>query len=578
MSRADNPHTEIQEQLKNLTLETPQDQLRDTLQSLIPLMARLNEVGFENLWANLNARLKLKGPFFTAVRRKIKETRKELKKCATVPGGGPGLSPEEELKALKPLAKPLSQCPDILGEVVRALNHLGLAGQEREAKIICLALTSRIFDRPVSVAVKGPSSSGKSFLVEQSLKLLPDSAYYALSAMSERALAYSHEPMSHRHLVIYEAAGMGSEFAQYLMRSLLSEGRIRYETVEKTSEGIKSRLIEREGPTGLIVTTTRAGLHPENETRILSLEVDDSPDQTMAVILAHAKGEGQKSVNLASFQAMQRILELERPQVVIPYAEPLAKGCNPAAVRLRRDFPMVLCLVKAHAVLHFHHRQRDEQGRVIAIHEDYQAVYDLVADLVACGTGQKVTEKIRETVGAVEALVGGHQDHPGVTIQGIANSLKVHRTTAYRRVQKTLYAGYLENRAKAPVYKLVLGDPLPDNQTVLPPPDTINSNSYPPKTGATLQHHNKLLNKSVGYELQPSLQPPCNLQPGSPGLHGCTSEIHPATINATNNNLNLLEKKVTVAELHENQGSTGEVKISRQHLSALLKEREEVEL
>jgi hypothetical protein len=71
-------------------------------------------------------------------------------------------------------------------------------------------------------------------LVEQCLGLLPQSAYYALSAMSEKALAYSQEPISHRHLVIYEASGLGSDFAQYLMRSLLSEGRIRYETVEST--------------------------------------------------------------------------------------------------------------------------------------------------------------------------------------------------------------------------------------------------------------------------------------------------------------------------------------------------------
>src|SRR3712207_9275856 len=37
-------------------------------------------------------------------------------------------------------------------------------------------------------------------------------------------------------------------FQTYLIRSLLSEGRIRYETLVKTSEGVKPRLIEREGP------------------------------------------------------------------------------------------------------------------------------------------------------------------------------------------------------------------------------------------------------------------------------------------------------------------------------------------
>src|SRR2546430_2242009 len=82
----------------------------------------------------------------------------------------------------------------------------------------------------------------------------------------ERALADPEEPLQHRVLVIYEAAGLGSDFASYLVRSLLSEGRVRYETVEKTRDGLKPRLIERDGPTGLLVTTTSVSLHPENET------------------------------------------------------------------------------------------------------------------------------------------------------------------------------------------------------------------------------------------------------------------------------------------------------------------------
>ena len=118
------------------------------------------------------------------------------------------------------------------------------------------AVTSRLLERPVSVAIKGPSSGGKSLSTELVLKLFPPSAFYALTAMSDRALAYSNEPLKHRHLVICEAAGMSADFATYLIRSLLSEGRLRYETVEKTKVGLMPKIIEREGPTGLLVTTT----------------------------------------------------------------------------------------------------------------------------------------------------------------------------------------------------------------------------------------------------------------------------------------------------------------------------------
>jgi hypothetical protein len=144
----------------------------------------------------------------------------------------------------------LAQEPDILGRFAAELARSGVAGEEKIAKLLYLAVTSRLLIRPVSIALKGPSSGGKSYVVERVLSFVPESAYYALTAMSERTLAYSEEPIKHRFLVIYEAAGMSGEFATYLMRSLLSEGRVRYETVEKTSEGMKPRLIERKGRLG----------------------------------------------------------------------------------------------------------------------------------------------------------------------------------------------------------------------------------------------------------------------------------------------------------------------------------------
>ena len=138
----------------------------------------------------------------------------------------------------------LGECADlarshaILELLDSELTGLGVVGERRGAKLLYLALTSRLLERPVSVVVKGPSSGGKSYVTESVLKLFPPSAFYALTAMSDRALAYSNEPLKHRHLVIYEAAGMSGEFATYLIRSLLSEGRLRYETVEKTKDGL----------------------------------------------------------------------------------------------------------------------------------------------------------------------------------------------------------------------------------------------------------------------------------------------------------------------------------------------------
>jgi hypothetical protein len=318
-------------------------------------------------------------------------------------------SAEERSEAWENCSK-LAREANILDEFAVELSRSGVVGERRAAKLIYLAVTSRLLDRPVSVAVKGPSSGGKSFVVESALKFFPPEAFYALTAMSDRALAYSSEPLNHRHLVIYEAAGMASGFATYLIRSLLSEGRLRYETVEKTKEGLVPRLIEREGPTGLIVTTTSLRLHPENETRMLSVTITDSREQTAAVFRALAHDTNRAEIDLTGWHALQTRLATGPNAVVIPFADRLTDLVPPLAVRLRRDFETVLTLVRAHALLHQASRRKDEQGRVTAEIEDYRVVRELVADLVAVGVEATVKPEVREVVQAVGALIKKGQE------------------------------------------------------------------------------------------------------------------------------------------------------------------------
>jgi len=176
------------------------------------------------------------------------------------------------------------------------------------------------------------------------LKFFPPAAYFVRTGMSERAIIYSTEDYRHRFIIIFEAAVMNSDLMSYLIRTLLSEGRVVYEVVEKTKEGLRPRPIEKEGPTGLITTTTAPKLHPENETRLLSLGVIDTPDQTRAVMQALAADDAAKinPVNYAPWHALQAWLATGERQVVIPFATALAEHVPPVAVGSspRRDSPL----------------------------------------------------------------------------------------------------------------------------------------------------------------------------------------------------------------------------------------------
>jgi hypothetical protein len=358
--------------------------------------------------------------------------------------------------------------PDLLGTLADAVAAAGLAGERRAIQILFLAITSRLLSRIVSVAVKGPSAGGKSHLVETVLQYFPESAYYALTAMSERALVYDREPLVHRMLVIYEAAGIAGDVASYFVRSLLSEGRVRYVTVTKGKGGAMEPLrIERAGPTGLIVTTTAVSLHAENETRVLSLTVTDSAEQTRAVLRAEAN-EGQIRPDFAAWHELQVWLEQQDNRVTIPFAIVLAELIPPVAIRQRRDFQQVLALIRAHAVLHQATRQRDDEGKIVATIDDYDAVRELVADLIADAADRSVSSTQRQTVGAVADMLGGGATE--VTVTALSERLRLDKSTTSRRVSVAVGRGFLKNLEdkKGRPHRLVLGDPLPGDEAILP--------------------------------------------------------------------------------------------------------------
>jgi hypothetical protein len=387
---------------------------------------------------------------------------------------------EKEIKELERAAGDLIGDPDILERFGKAVQACGLIGETENAKILFLALTSRLFERPVSIAIKGISAGGKSFTVETVLRFFPAEAYFERTGMSEHALPYSDENFQHRHIVIYEHAGMANETASYHIRTLLSENRLSYETVEKTEDGLKARVIVKLGPTGLITTTTAASLHPENETRLLSLGVVDSPAQTAAVMRAlgrRAASGDTPGGDLTEWEAFQRWLALGERRVVIPYAVALSDKIPPVAVRLRRDFSTVLALIAAHALLHRSTRAADQQGRIIATPADYAAVHGLVAELFAEGIEATVPPIVRETVEAVrEVTVGvGVLEPQEVSLTLLAKKLGLDKNSAHHRVRKAIERGYLVNREekRGKPARIALADPLPDELEILPNPTAL---------------------------------------------------------------------------------------------------------
>ena len=370
----------------------------------------------------------------------------------------------------------------ILDEFGKRLKETGFAGPADIPKLAYLVFLTGMLEKPVSLVIKGPSGSGKSFSLAAARQFIPPEAYEQFEGMSEKALVYLKDlSLKHKHLVIGEASGMADGDGRTLLRQLLSEGRVRYATVQSTDKGmIGTELPTLEGPTGLIMTTTATGLHPEDESRMLSVTMNESPELIAEALMAQAVGIGEKAppIDVAPWHALYEFVRSGPKAVLIPFAKDLVEHLPKTHDRIKRDFPQVLSLIKAHALLHSCTREKVGKGTVVANADDYEAVRELVNQPLSQGLAVAVPEGIRLVVEGVESYLGRAKSGPDaftVSQAKLSEFLERDQSVISRNVVKAIEQGYLrnENPGQGREARLTMGERKLPSGSVLPPVDKL---------------------------------------------------------------------------------------------------------
>jgi hypothetical protein len=363
----------------------------------------------------------------------------------------------------------------------------GLVGERAIAAAATLVFVSAVGEKhTVSIIIKGGSSGGKSYAESEVRAHFPKSYAYHLSNASEKALYYlPPNTLKNRVLVLAEATGLETRKGEAsglaeAVRVLQSEGVLDYVTVIAVRGGApQTHHVHQDGPTALLVTTTATEIHPENETRALSLSIDDRRDQTKKVMRSVASRFAGTTVpaDKKQWHAWFEYLRLEciGKTVVIPFAPTLAELIDPVALRMRRDISTLLNFVSAHALLHFDLRERDDKGRIVATVEDYGKVREYLGDAFTEAVDSNVTDADRETVEAVVRLHQRLRDEGdlsfGVTISALGEELGLGRKAAERRLKHPLERGWIVNQQPVPrrPAQLAAGEPLPVATSALLP-------------------------------------------------------------------------------------------------------------
>jgi hypothetical protein len=245
------------------------------------------------------------------------------------------------------------------------------------------------------------------------------------------------------------------------------------ETVEKVNGKITPRVVEKDGPTGLIVATTKPTLHSENETRLLSLRVDDSATHVKAIMRSVAT-RSRDEVDYSEWRALQTWIAGQSNRVVVPYALPLVELIPPVDIRINRDVELLLNAIEAHAILHQATRERDEAGKIVATLDDYAAVRGIVSDVMSAAVATRVPAQLREVVRAVRALL---DDDKPVSLAAVKRVTGWSKGKAQNWFKAARDEGYIvgENVGRGKTAEYSMGADLPADRDLLPTVDALKA-------------------------------------------------------------------------------------------------------
>jgi hypothetical protein len=354
------------------------------------------------------------------------------------------MSPDSKAK-IKAKALALLEDPDFFGQVRKAVSRGGLVGERQNAVAIFIIAISALLDRPLNGIVKGRSSAGKNFLVSRVLNLLPRSATVLMTSSSKGAWDYAEDAFRHKVIYIHErndAAG-----AIHPARTLISENELRHSiSVWEQGERKRKELVV-EGPISAISTTTEDRLEVDDETRSVSLWVDESAEQTQRIVKRLLSP--LPPLTPEEIEVWHRAYELlaQRASVKIEFPEWFGNIGNSIFykdVRVRRYLPAFLEAVRTIALIRSFQTRSNEFGpddSIPVTFTDY-AIATYIFDIVFAESLFLVDDDSVETRNVIEAIAST-QGGKAVDQEQVAQYLKISADKAYSKIRSAREAGMI---------------------------------------------------------------------------------------------------------------------------------------
>jgi hypothetical protein len=369
----------------------------------------------------------------------------------------------------------LLSSPTFFSEMLCTLGRLGLVGEGRNAGVLYVAATSRVLSRPLNVIVKGRSSSGKNFLVNRVLTLFPKDSIREITSSSEHAWNYAKDDFKHRVVYLQERNEAAGNI--HPARLLISEGKL-IRIVTNNDGGVYTTKRQvTEGPISCISTTTKNRLEMDDETRNISLWIDESEEQTKRIAQSYFVSTGRPNTReVLIWKRAQRLIERRsgRLEVVIPaWFSQVADGVFAGDIRVRRYFGAFVEACRALALIHSFRTNPAQVPKRIEVDFADFATAAILFEHVFVESLHLGDDKNLATRQAIVRWIKITK-RTGMRAADLAKAMRITRHTAYARLRRAVAAGMVKrvNTPEKGNLKLFALVPLP---RFLPNPSTIFS-------------------------------------------------------------------------------------------------------
>jgi DNA-binding HxlR family transcriptional regulator len=265
------------------------------------------------------------------------------------------LSSEDKKQALKIL-----KSNNLLSQLTKHLNQIGIIGEDENAQILFMALASHRFNNPFSVICLAKSGIGKSYILQKLSGCVPNGAYSFHTQISENAIYYFNSYDIDNKILFVEdlewTTGMLTPLA-----TLQTQGKLIKTRATKDKDGmLHSTSFEVSGKLCLLACAYSDKNYENLSLPFLMIHLNHSQNQDILVM------EYQKKVKAGlipedKIQASQHILKcliasLENLTIINPYAELINLPQDIA--HPRKSLLLLLNFIETLTFFHQHQREQ----------------------------------------------------------------------------------------------------------------------------------------------------------------------------------------------------------------------------